>query len=140
MNVYPYFKQVALDSGHADNVDINTESIKLLFLNGYTYDSTDKYVADVLAGPGATEIGRSGALSSPTVTNGTFDAADVTTSGIAGGSTITDVVVYSDAGASDAAKVIICHIDQDQAAAALSLATDGSPITASFDAAGIFDL
>lgn len=138
MNVFPYFKQVALDSGHADNVDINTESIKLLFLNGYTYDAADKYVADVLAG--ATEIGRSGALTSPTVTNGTFDAANVTTSGIAGGSTITDVVVYSDAGASDAAKVVICHIDEDQSAAALSLATDGSPITASFDAAGIFDL
>ena len=140
MNLFPHFKEVALDSGHADNVDLNTETIKLLFLNGYTYDSADAYVADVLAGAGATEIGRSGALTSPTVTNGTFDAADSTTSGLPSGQTITDVVVYSDAGATDASKVVIAHIDEDQSAAALSLATDGSPITATFHASGIFDL
>jgi hypothetical protein len=138
VNVYPYFKQVALDSGHADNVDVNTETLKLLFLNGYTYDSTDKYVSDVLAG--ATEVGRTGALDSVTVTNGTLDAANETTSGIASGQTITDVVLYCDTGASDAAKVVIAHIDEDGSAAPLSLATDGSPITASFDAAGILDL
>ena len=139
MNLFPHFLQVALDSGHADNVDLNTDTIKLLFLNGYTYDSADAYVSDVLAGPGATEIGRSGALDSPTVTNGTFDAADETTSGIAGGSTITDVVVYKDTGA-DATSVVIAHIDQNTSGAALSLATDGSPITATFHASGIFDL
>lgn len=140
MNLFPYYKQVALDSGHTDNVDLNTETIKLLFLNGYTYDSTDKYVSDVLAGAGATEIGRSGALTSPTVTNGTFDAADSTTSGLPSGDTITDVVVYCDTGGADSARVVIAHIDQDQAAAALSLLTDGSPVTVSFAAAGIFDL
>jgi hypothetical protein len=139
MNLYPYFKQMALDSGATDNVDLNTDTIKLLYLNGLTYDSTDKYVSDVLADAGVTEIGRSAALTSPTVTNGTFDAADPTTSGIAGGSTITDVVVFKDTGV-DSSSVVIAHIDQDQSAAALSLATDGSPITATFDAAGIFDL
>ena len=138
MNVYPYFKEKLLDSSHADNVDLNTDTIKLLFLNGYTYDSADHYVSDVLAGP-ETEIGRSGALDSPTVTSGTFDAADEVTSGIAGGSTITDVVVFKDTG-SDATSVVIAHIDEDQGAVALSLATDGSPITAAFDAAGIFSL
>ena len=138
MNLYPHFKQVALDSGHADNVDLNTETIKLLLVNGYTYDSADAYVADVTAS--STEIGRSGALTSPTVTNGTFDAADITISGLPSGDTITDVIVYSDAGASDAAKVIIAHIDEDQSAVALSLLTDGSPVTVSFAAAGIFDL
>ena len=137
MNVYPYFKEKLLDSGHADNVDLNTDTIKLLFLNGYTYDSADHYVSDVLAGP-ETEVGRSGALDSPTVTSGTFDAANETTSGIASG-TITDVVVFKDTG-SDATSVVICHIDEDQSAAALSLVADGSPITATFDAAGIFSL
>jgi len=138
VNVYPYFKEKLLDSSHADNVDLNTDTIKLLFLNGYTYDANDHYVSDVLAGP-ETEIGRSGALDSPTVTGGTFDAANETTSGIAGGSTITDVVVFKDTG-SDATSVVIAHIDEDTSAAALSLATDGSPITATFDAAGIFSL
>ena len=139
MNVYPKFKEHQLDSGHADNVDVNTDTLKLLFLNGYTYDAADVYVSDVLAGP-ETEIGRSGALDSVTVTNGTVDAADETTSGIAGGSTITDVVLFCDKGGADTANPVIAHIDEDQVAGALSLVTDGSPITASFDAAGIFDL
>ena len=139
MNLYPYFRQVALDSGHADNVDANTDTIKLLYLNGYTYDSTDKYVSDVLAGAGATEIGRTAALGSPTVTNGTFDAADPTTNGLPSGDTITDVVVFKDTG-SDASSVVMAHIDEDDGGSALSLATDGSPVTAQFDAAGLFDL
>jgi hypothetical protein len=137
LNLYPKFLEHQLDSGHAANVDLNTDTIKLLFMNGYTYDSTDVFVSDLATG---TEIGRSGALDSPTVTNGTFDAADETTSGIAGGSTITDVIVFCDKGGADTANPVIAHIDEDQAAAALSLVTDGSPITASFDAAGIFDL
>lgn len=139
VNVYPYFKEKLLDSSHADNVDLNTDTIKLLFLNNYTYDSADKYVSEVLAGV-ETEVGRSGALDSPTVTNGTFDAANETTSGIGATATgITDVVVFKDTG-SDATSVVICHIDEDQAAAALDLDPDGSPITATFDAAGIFSL
>lgn len=140
MNLFSPFKQAALDSGHADNVDMNTETIKLLFLNGYDFNAAHRDVADVLAEAGTTEIGRSGALVNPTVLNGTFDADDNTTSGIAGGSTITDVVVYSDAGATDADKIVIAHIDEDQSAVPLSLVTDGSPITASFHASGIFDL
>lgn len=138
MNLYNYFKQLCLDTGNVDAVDMNTDDIRLLYLNGYTFDATDQYVADVLAGP-ETEIGRTDALGSPTVVNGTFDAADETTSGIAGGSTITDVVMFKHTG-NDATAVVIAHIDEDQAAVPLSLATDGSPITAAFHASGIFDL
>lgn len=142
MNLFPYFKEVALDSGHADNVDLNTDSLKVLALNGYTYDATDKYVSDVLAGPGATELGRSPALTAPTVVNGTFDAADVTIAAgvITAGETITDLVIFNDTPALDSAKVVIAHIDQDQAAAALSLPGNGSAVDIIWDAAGIFDL
>ena len=137
MNLYPHFKQVALDSGHADNVDMNTDTIKLLFMDGYTYDSTDAYVSDLGTG---TEIARSGALTSPTVTNGTFDAANITVAAVASGHTITDVIVFCDKGGADTANPVIAHIDLDQAAAALSLATNGSDVDVSFHASGIFDL
>jgi hypothetical protein len=141
MNLYPYFKQVALDSGAADNVDLNTDSIKVLALNGHTFDSADKYVSDVLADAGTTEVARSGALTTPTVTNGTFDADDASIAAgqVNAGETITDLVLYKDTGA-DASSPVICHIDQDQAAAALSLPGNGSAVTISWDAAGIFDL
>lgn len=138
MNLFPYYKQVALDSGSADNVDANTDTIKVLVLEGLTFDAADKYVSDVLADVGVTEIARTGALTAPTVTNGTFDAADISVV-CPTGHTITDLVVYKDTGV-DASSVVIAHIDQDQAAAALSLPTNGGTVDISFDAAGIFDL
>jgi hypothetical protein len=136
VNLYPHFKQVALDSGNADNVDMNTDTIKVLLYDGYTYDSADVYVSDLSTG---TEVARSGALTSPTVTNGTFDAADITVAAVPTGHTITDIIIYKDTGV-DTSSVLIAHIDEDQAAAALSLATNGSDVDISFDAAGIFDL
>ncbi len=141
MNLYPYFKQVALDSGATDNVDLNTDTIKVLALNGYTYDSADQYVSDVLAGAGASEVARSSALTSPTVTNGTFDAADASIAAgqVASGETVTDLVLFKDTG-SDATSVVICHIDQDTSAAAISLPGNGAAVTITWDAAGIFDL
>lgn len=139
MNLFPYYKQVALDTGSADHVDMNTDTIKVILLSGLTYDSTDKYLSDVLADAGVTEIARSGALTAPTVTNGTFDAADITVTAVPTGHTISDLVLYKDTG-SDATSVVIAHIDQDQGAAGLSQATNGGDIQITFDAAGIFDL
>lgn len=137
MNLFPYFKQVALDSGHADNVDLNTDTIKVLAMKNYTYDSSDKYVSDLGTG---TELARSGALTSPTVTNGTFDAADTTLTAVGTDATgITDLLIFKDTG-SDASSVLIAHIDEDQAASALSLPTNGSDVAVSFAGAGIFDL
>lgn len=134
--LYQYYKQVALDSGHADNVDLNTDAIKLMLYDGYTIDQADKYVADLSTG---TEIARSTALASPTVVNGTFDAADKTLTAVPTGHTVTHIIVYKDTG-SDATSVLVAVIDHDQGAAPLSQATNGSDITVQFDAAGIFDL
>ena len=136
MNLYPYFKQVALDSGSTDNVDLNTDTIKVALIDGYTYDSSDKYVADLGTG---TIVARSGALQSPTVVDGTFDAADITVASVATGHTITNLVIYKDTG-SDATSVVIAHIDQDGSAVALSLPTNGSDVDVTFNASGIFDL
>lgn len=137
--LFPWYKEKALDSGHADNVDLNTDTIKVLLVDGYTFDSTDKYVSDITAAPGATIVARSGALTSPTVTSGTFDAADITVAAVPTGHTITDVIVYNDTGV-DASSPVIAHIDVDQLGVALSLPTNGSDVLIQFHASGIFDL
>lgn len=118
---------------------MNSDDIRCILLNGYAYDSTDATVADVLAGPGCTEIARSTALLNPTVTDGTFDADNNTVSAVPAGLPITDVVIYK-YNASDASARIIGHIDEDQSAVALSLATNGSDILISFSGSGIFSL
>jgi hypothetical protein len=138
MNLYPSYLQRALDPG-AGAIDMNTDDIRCLLLGTYTYDAADTTVTDVLAGPSAVEIARSTALQSPTVVNGTFDAANLTVSAVPNGFTITDLVIYK-YNASDASALIIAHIDQDQSAVALSLATNGSDILLSFSGSGIFTL
>lgn len=141
MNLFPYFREKALDSSHADNVDLVNDNIKIIGLSGYTYDATDKYVSDVLAGPGATELGRTGNLASKTVTGGTFDSADPQFAAgvIATGEDISDLVLYHDTG-SDATSVVIAHIDQDSGAAAFATPGNGSAIDVTAPAGGWLDI
>lgn len=140
--LYPYYKQNALDTGATDHVDMNSDTLKVLLLENGGYLSTDKYVSDVLNTgnhTGVHDCGRSPALTAPTVVNGTFDAADVTVTAVATGHTINSLVVFKDTGV-DTTAPVVCFIDHDQAAAAISQATNGSDILVSWDAAGIFDL
>lgn len=58
-------------------IDLDTAVIKASFVRGYTFSSSHKFVSDV-TGAGGTVNGTSAALSSVTVTNGVFDAADTT--------------------------------------------------------------
>jgi len=136
VNLYPAYLERALDPG-AGAIDMNTDDIRIILLNGYTYDATDVFVADVLVG--ATELDRSTALQNPTVTNGVFDADNITVATVGPGAAITDVVVFKHTG-SDATARVIAHIDEDQSAVALSLATNGSDILVSFSGSGIFTL
>lgn len=71
--VYPTFLQGLLNAEY----DLNTASIKASFVRGYTYTSTHATVADV-TGSGGTINGTSAALTTPTITNGVFDADDTT--------------------------------------------------------------
>lgn len=71
--VFPKAKEGFLDG----SIDLDTASIKVALVRGYTYDGTDEFVSDV-TGAGGTLHATSGALSSIDVTDGVFDAADVT--------------------------------------------------------------
>lgn len=57
-------------------VDLDTASIKVALVRGYTYDSSDVFVSDAVSG-GATLHATSSALSSVTTTGGAFDAGDI---------------------------------------------------------------
>lgn len=141
MNLYPYFLEKALDSSHVDNVDLVNDDIRVLALSGYVYDATDKYVSDVLAGAGATEVARLAAgLTNKTVVGGTFDADDCTLQGLDAGEEIDDLILYRVGPTDDTDAVVIAHIDQDQGGTGLALPGNGSDVAVTWDAAGIFDL
>lgn len=71
--VYPKAKEGFLDG----SIDLDTAVIKVALVRGYTYSSSHEFVSDV-TGAGGTLHATSGALTSVDVTNGVFDAADVT--------------------------------------------------------------
>lgn len=65
-------------------IDIDTAVIKCALVRGYTFDTTDTFVSDVVAT--GTINGTSAALASKTITDGAFDAADTTIDTTANGS------------------------------------------------------
>lgn len=71
--VFPKAKEGFLDG----SIDLDTAVIKVALVRGYTYSSSHEFVSDV-TGAGATLHATSAGLSSKDVTNGVFDAADVT--------------------------------------------------------------
>ena len=71
--VYPKAKEGFLDG----SIDLDTASIKVALVRGYTYNTAHDFVDDV-TGAGGTLHATSSALSSKSVTNGVFDAADIT--------------------------------------------------------------
>ncbi len=70
--VFPKAKEGFLDG----SIDLDTASIKVALVRGYTYSSTHEFVSDVTNT--GTIHATSGALTSIDVTNGVFDAADIT--------------------------------------------------------------
>lgn len=70
--VFPKAKEGFLDG----SIDLDTASIKVSLVRGYSYDSAHEFVSDV-TGSGTLHA-TSAALTSIDVTNGVFDAADCT--------------------------------------------------------------
>ena len=128
--VFPKAKQAMLGG----DVALDTDDVRVMLVKStYTYDGADEFVADL----GAVDNGRSAALGSKTLTNGTFDAADTTL-------TATDaeacaaLVVFIHTG-SDATARLLAFIDTPTSGLPFTPAAAQSvPIT--FNASGIFAL
>lgn len=71
--VFPKAKEGFLDG----SIDLDTAVIKVALVRGYTYNTAHDFVDDI-TGAGGTLHATSGALTSKSVTNGVFDADDVT--------------------------------------------------------------
>jgi hypothetical protein len=71
--VFPKAKEGFLDG----SIDLDTASIKVALVRGYTYNSAHQFVSDVTGG-GGTLHSTSGAFTGIDVTDGVFDADDVT--------------------------------------------------------------
>lgn len=103
--LYPKAKEAALGSGM--NLSAGTVKAYLIDTGAYTYSAAHQYLSDV---PGGARIGTAQTLASKTLTNGVFDAADVTYSGLTSAPTIEAIVIAVDTG-TDATSPLIAYID-----------------------------
>lgn len=116
--VYPIAKGLFLTSG----ISLSADTIKLALLtSAYTYNAAHDFRND-LSGV----ITTSSAFASKTTALGVFDAADVTLTAVAGGSTVAALAIYKDTG-NAATDNLIAFFD------GYSLVTNGGDITVTWD-------
>lgn len=123
-----YPKGAAHILGLSTKVDLVADTIKVLFYSG-SITTTNEFVSDLT---GASIIARSGALAGKTVTNGVFDANDLTVTAVTG-SAFTHVILYKDTGA-DATSVLTAVFD------VASFTPNGGDINVVFNASGLFSI
>lgn len=131
--LYPKAKESFLSQN--PSIDMDTDTIKCAMVtSAYTYSSAHQYYSSVSG-----VVGTPATLASKTVTSGVFDAADVTYSSVAAGSTVAAFVIYKDTG-SAATSPLIAYIDT--VSSGLPVSTNGGDIIVTWDNGGnkIFSL
>lgn len=111
------------------SINMSSVNVKLVLVDHGTDTpnvATDDFLDDILAGA---RVATSGNFTSKTVTNGVFDAADVTLTTVTGASA-ESIVIYNDTPATEATKHLIAFIDT---ATGLPVTPNGGDITIVWD-------
>lgn len=122
--IYPKAKEAFLSG----SIDLSSDTIKCILIDtdDYTYNAADDYLNDVPAGA---RVGTAQTLASKTVTNGVFDAADVTFSTVTGDQSEA-VLIYKDTGV-EATSNLIALLDTAQSG--LPITPNGGDIDVAWD-------
>lgn len=121
---YNPFKQQMLSGG----IDLPAGTVKaLLVTSAYVFSAAHEFVSEL---SGILTNGRSPALATKTVTNGVFDADNVTLPSVNSGQTAAAIIVYLDSG-SDATSRLLAFFDTN--VTGLPFATTGGDITITWD-------
>ena len=135
--LYPKFKEALLNQA-AGTAAINLSSdtnIKVALVNitgstnAYTYSSSHQYFSSVSTNSAAIVSTNYATLTAKTVTNGVFDADDVTFTGVSGTNVIGALVIYKDTGTA-ASSPLIAFLDSGTG---LSITPNGGSVTVSWD-------
>jgi len=119
-SLYTKAKQGLLEG----SIDLDSDTVKVVFVDGADYTpnlATHQFLSDI---PSAARVATSGALQNKTVTDGVFDADDITITAVAGDQ-FEYVVLYKDTGAEGTSRLILL-IDT---ATGLPCTPNGSDIT-----------
>jgi len=129
---YDSWAQSLLDSSCPN---LSTANIKVVLVDtaDYTFSQTHTDLDDVAAGA---RVATSGNLGSKTITNGTFDAADVTFTSVSG-DVSEALIVYVDSG-TESTSTLLVYIDTG--VTGLPVTPNGGDITVTWNASGILTI
>ena len=135
--LYPKFKEALLNQA-AGTAAINLSSdtnIKVALVNitgstnAYTYSSSHQYFNSVSTNSAAVVSTNYATLTSRSVTNGVFDAADITFTSVTSTNVIGALVIFKDTGTASNSP-LIAFLDTGSG---LSITPNGGDITVAFD-------
>ncbi|MDX2215532.1 MAG: hypothetical protein SFY66_19870 [Oculatellaceae cyanobacterium bins.114] len=120
--LYPLGKNALLGS-----LDVSTANLKVVLVDAgaYTYSSAHQFLSDIAAGA---RIATSGNLANKTISNGVFDADDITFTAVSGVQSEA-LVIYEDTG-SAATSRLVAYIDS---ATGLPVTPNGGNILITWD-------
>lgn len=115
--VYPKGAEKMLSAA----INFSTDTIKAVALPpSYGYNAAHEFLADV-----GTVIGTAQTMTSTSITNGVFDAADVPLGALAAGGSLASILIYKDTGSAATSPVLLRITD----VAGLPLETNGAEVT-----------
>lgn len=121
--VYTEFLNSLLDSNPA--IDFDTDTIKVAMVSAtYTPSAAHQFLSSVSG-----VVGTAQTLTSPTVSGGAFDAADVTFTAVTG-SQVVGLVIYKDTGVAGTSPLVAFI---DQVASGLPVTPNGGNISIAWD-------
>lgn len=129
--IYPKYKEALLDAFTDIDLQNLTAKVALIDTGTYTYSDTHDFFNDVTG-----VVGTPQTLTTKSVTNGVFDAADVTFTSVTGNS-VEALLIYIDTGVSSTSR-LVAYIDTD--VTGLPVTPNGGDITITWNASGIFAL
>lgn len=129
--IYPKYKEALLDAFTDIDINMLTAKVALVDTGTYTYSSTHQWLSDLTG-----VVGTAQTLTSKSVTNGVFDAADVTFTSVTGNS-VEALVIYIDTGTAGTSR-LVAYIDTG--VTGLPVTPNGGNISITWNASGIFAL
>lgn len=123
--LYAKFKESLLSQN--PSVDLDTDTIKVALVSStYTPNTASNQYYSSVSGV----IGTPATLSGKSVTDGVFDASDITFTSVTSTATVTQLVLYKDTGTASNSPLIALI---DSATSGLPVTPNGGDITVSWD-------
>jgi hypothetical protein len=131
--IYPKYKEAVMDG--LANFYLNDGDVRVILVDlaDYTYSTAHDFLDDV---PAAARVAVSTALQNTTVTDGLFDADDITLTSVSGDPSEA-LIIYIHTGTESTSRLVYFG---DTSITGLPITPNGGNITIAWNASGIFQL